>query len=211
MADQVHEHRHFIPAMGQQRFLPVYDLTGWLAGVPRMHRSLLDQAAIGAGMAVLEIGCGTGNLIIRAARRHPGATFTGLDPDRIALANAERKVARRRLSIRFDVGYADALPYPDGSQDRVLSSLMFHHLDEAGKDGALREAFRVLRPGGELHLLDFTGGGHGRLPERIRDAADERIPDRLRSHGFTEVARTGDVKARWGFGTCSTFRGVRPA
>ncbi|MFC7625787.1 class I SAM-dependent methyltransferase [Microlunatus sp. GCM10028923] len=211
MSDQVHEHRHFIPAMGQQRLLPVYDFTGWLAGVPRMHRTLLDSAAITPGLAVLEIGCGTGNLIIRAARQHPGATLTGLDPDRIALANAGRKVARRGLAVRLDVGYADALPYPDGSQDRELSSLMFHHLDEAGKDGALREALRVLRPGGELHLLDFTGGGHGPMPERIRAGADDRIPDRLRSLGFADVARTAEVRARWGFGTCSIFRGVRSA
>lgn len=212
MPDQVHEHRHFIPAMGQHRLLPCYDLFGRLAGVSAMHRYLVDRAGIEPGMAVLEIGCGTGNLTLRVKRHRPTASVIGLDPDQPALTNARRKADRRGLAVQFDHGYADELPYPDASQDRVLSSLMFHHLEEDGKTRALSEALRVLRPGGELHLLDFADGARSRrLPERIRDNADDRIPERLRAAGFADVTRTGTVSARWRLGTCTTFSGRRPA
>jgi SAM-dependent methyltransferase len=212
MAEQVHEHRHFIPAMGQRRLTWLYDLFGRLAGVTAMHRYLVDRAGIEPKQAVLEIGTGTGNLALRVKRSRPTASVTGLDPDRVALAQAHRKAKRRGLDVRFDLGYADALPYSDASQDRVLSSLMFHHLDDDGKTAALSEALRVLRPGGELHLLDFAGSQHGRrLPERIRDNADDRIPERLRSAGFVDVSRTGEVSARWHLGACTTFSGRRPA
>ena len=212
MAEQVHDHRHFIPAMGQRRLTWLYDLSGRLAGVTTMHRYLIERAGIEPGQDVLEIGTGTGNLALRVKRGRPTATVTGLDPDRTALDQAERKARRRRLDVRFDLGYADALPYSDASQDRVLSSLMFHHLDDDGKTGALSEALRVLRPGGELHLLDFAGHQHSRrLPERIRDNADDRIPERMRAAGFVDVTRTGEVSARWRLGTCTTFSGRRPA
>ncbi|WP_152363435.1 class I SAM-dependent methyltransferase [Microlunatus speluncae] len=214
MPEQVHEHRHFIPAMGQQRLTGLYDLFGRLAGVSAMHRYLVDRAGIPADADVLEIGCGTGNLALLVKRRQSAATVVGLDPDHLALTNARRKSERHRLDVRFDHGYADELPYPDRSQDRVLSSLMFHHLEEDGKARALSEALRVLRPGGELHLLDFTGGSGSRsrrLPERIRDNADDRIPERLRAAGFVDVTRTGTVSARWRLGSCTTFSGRRPA
>jgi ubiquinone/menaquinone biosynthesis C-methylase UbiE len=196
--------------MGQRRLIPVYDFFGWLAGVPAMHDYLIEQAGIQPGHDVLEIGCGTGNLALRVKRRQPDASVTGLDPDDLALARARRKAQRRGLTVRLDLGYADELPYPDASQDRVLSSLMFHHLDDDGKAGALAEARRVLRPGGELHLLDFTDGQHRKLPERIREQADDRIPERLRAAGFIDVARTGEVSARGRVGRCTTFRGINP-
>ena len=48
-----------------------------------------------------------------------------------------------------------ALPYPDASFDRVLSSLLFHHLTRAVKESTLREIHRVLKPDGELHIADW--------------------------------------------------------
>jgi ubiquinone/menaquinone biosynthesis C-methylase UbiE len=48
-----------------------------------------------------------------------------------------------------------SLPYPDASFDRVLSSLMIHHLKTPDKEKTAREIFRILKPGGELHVIDF--------------------------------------------------------
>lgn len=61
--------------------------------------------------------------------------------------------------IRFEHGYAQRLPYSDGEFDRVLSSMMLHHLDADSKAAAAAEVFRVLRPGGRLHVVDqrFVG------------------------------------------------------
>jgi ubiquinone/menaquinone biosynthesis C-methylase UbiE len=194
-------HRHpthpYLPAMGHDRLLPVYDPFTRLLGVPSLHRELARQAGIGSGDRVLEIGTGTGNLALLVKRRHPDADVVGLDPDPLALGRARRKSARDGLTVRWDLGTAGDLPYPDGSVDRVLSALMFHHLDEADEQRTLREARRVLRPGGRLHLVDFAGHPHGFVSRvvsrshRMHDTADDRIPAGMREAGFQEVAECG--------------------
>ncbi len=188
-----HAPHDYIPAMGRDRLLPLYDPFTRLFGVPGVHERLVEQAGIEPGHHVLEIGCGTGNLALRARRRHPDAQVTGLDPDPLALARARRKSDRAAAGVRWDRGTAGELPYPDASIDRVLSAFMFHHLDEAEKRRTLAEARRVLAPGGRLHLVDF-GGHHGpiaRLVHRSRhlhDNRDDGIPTRMREAGLADVA-----------------------
>jgi ubiquinone/menaquinone biosynthesis C-methylase UbiE len=150
-------HRHsphdYLPAARHDALLPAYDLLSRALGVTKIHTMLLAQADLGDGDRVLEIGSGTGNLALRAKCLCSGANVIGVDPDPLALARAQRKL-RGRAGIRFDRGYAQKLPYPDGEFDRVLSSLMLHHLDSDAKAAAAAEVFRVLRPGGRLHLVD---------------------------------------------------------
>jgi SAM-dependent methyltransferase len=158
------ETRDYLPAMMNPSFLPLYDRFGRLAGVGDSYWQLVAQAAIEPGATVLEIGCGTGNVLLLAKRAVPGATVIGTDPDAAALALARRKAERAGLALQLDEAYAQSLPYADGSVDRVLSSLMLHHLADDEKVGALREVRRVLAPGGSLHLMDLDhdprlGGG----------------------------------------------------
>ena len=96
-------------------------------------------------------------LLLLAKRAVPDATLIGLDPDPRVLAIAARKARRAGVTLRLDRGYADRLPYPDGSVDRVLSAFMLHHLPADQQHDALREVRRVLAPGGRLHLLDIDG------------------------------------------------------
>lgn len=159
------EHR---PPMGLTWLLPLYDPFSRLVRAERLHRRVLDEADLHAGTRVLEIGCGTGNLLLLAHRLNPGVVTTGLDPDTDALARAARKARRHGVDLQLDLGYADSLPYEDASVDVVLSSLMLHHLPEAAKVPALREARRVLRPGGRLVVLDIGGEGHGHGPTWVR-------------------------------------------
>lgn len=109
------------------------------------------------GATVLEIGTGTGALLLLAKRAVPDAAAIGLDPDPRVLAIAARKARRAGVTLRLDRGYADRLPYPDGSVDRVLSAFMLHHLPADQQHDGLREVRRVLAPGGRLHLLDIGG------------------------------------------------------
>lgn len=195
----------YLPAMGHDRLLPLYDPLQRLLGMESVHRRLVDQARIQPDQRVLEIGCGTGNLTILIKRLHPDAEVVGIDPDPKALARAWRKAGREALSVQLDRGFAEQLPYPDASFDRVLSALMFHHLGPEEKEKSLDEARRVLRPGGSLHLLDFGGeqvGSDGFLArlhhrsERLRDNFGDRIPTLMREAGFadpTEVASRGTI------------------
>jgi ubiquinone/menaquinone biosynthesis C-methylase UbiE len=203
--------------MGRWWLLPLYDPMTRLYGITQVHRRLLDQAAIGPGQRVLEIGCGTGNLLLAAKRTQPEAVVVGLDPDLAALARAHRKAARRHLAVQLDRGYADELPYADDSVDVVLSSFMLHHVPADQRETAVREVLRVLRPGGALHLVDAdeaaaladarmagrahrhgrhdhgAGGGHG------HGVPGESTLDLLRRAGFGAVAETGsDVRRRIG-------------
>jgi ubiquinone/menaquinone biosynthesis C-methylase UbiE len=195
MSDRPTEH-DYLPAMGRDRLLPLYDAFTWLLGVPRVHRRLAVRAAVAPGHRVLEVGCGTGNLALRVRRMHPDAEVLGLDPDPLALARARRKADRRGLAVHWDRGSAAALPYADESVDRVLSAFMFHHLDEDAKVLMLAEVRRVLRPGGQLHLTDFGGHHHGiagrwvHRSEHLRANAGDAVPARMRDAGFTDV-RTG--------------------
>jgi ubiquinone/menaquinone biosynthesis C-methylase UbiE len=192
--------RTYLPAAGRDSFLPVYDLMTKLMGADQARRGLLDQAQIRPGHRILDIGCGTGSLSIQVKRLHPGTDVVGLDPDPKALARASRKAARATVSIQFDQGFGDELPYPDGSFDRVLSSLMFHHVrtDEKGK--TLRAVRRVLKPGGEFHMLDFEGpenGAHGILSrllhsnQRLKDNSDSRVLQFMTEAGFAEPKKVG--------------------
>jgi ubiquinone/menaquinone biosynthesis C-methylase UbiE len=190
------EHADYLPGMGKAWLLPLYDPLTRLLGVRGVHRELVERAQLAPGLRVLEIGCGTGNLALTAKRACPAAEVTGLDPDPAALAKGRRKAARARLTLRFDQGFAQALPYPDASFDRVLSSLMLHHLDDADRPAALREVRRVLEPGGSLHVLDLAGTSHG--PRRLRHHADGRIPELMVQAGFSEAGESGTTKTRAG-------------
>ena len=83
--------RPYIPAAGHDWSLPLYDPFVKLLGADRARRALLDQAAIRPSQRVLDIGCGTGSLVILLKRLHPDVDVVGLDPDPKALARAQTK------------------------------------------------------------------------------------------------------------------------
>jgi ubiquinone/menaquinone biosynthesis C-methylase UbiE len=147
------------------------------------------------GQRVLDIGCGTGTLVVLIKQLHQDAEVVGLDPDQNALVRGKRKAQRASVSVRFDQGFSDALPYADASVDRVFSSFMFHHLQPDEKDSALREVRRVLRPGGVFTLLDFGGpesGENGFLARLIhfshhlKDNSEDRILALMSKAGFAD-------------------------
>jgi SAM-dependent methyltransferase len=203
------EERAFLPGTGHAWLLPFYDPMSKLFGVGRIHRRLVDQADLRPGQRVLEIGCGTGNLLLAAKAAEPGTAAVGLDPDLAALARAHRKARRRHLPVQLDRGYADALPYADDTFDVVLSSFMLHHVPADQRETAVREVLRVLRPGGALHLVDAgsaVDSADGRMRRHGRHehhhAHDDHgggIPALLGAAGFAEVTETGsDVHRRMG-------------
>ncbi len=211
-----HGAHDYLPAAGRDALLPFYDLLTRVLGMPKVYGRLIDQAAISDGMSVLEIGCGTGNLTTRVHQAHPGATVVGVDPDPRALARAERKI-RGGKGIRFVRGYVQELPFGDDEFDRVLSSMMWHHLDAEVKVAAAQQIHRALRPGGSLHLVDIGGDmseSDGFLAKRFlrsEHAAGnlgDAIPSLLRDVGL-ECTQVATHRHR-GVGRLTYYRAIRP-
>jgi ubiquinone/menaquinone biosynthesis C-methylase UbiE len=178
-------HRTYIPAAGHDWTLPFYDPLVSLLGGDSARLDLVQQAALQPSHRVLEVGCGTGTLLLMIKRSHPRVSLTGLDPDPRALARAQRKADAASVPIQLDRGFSDALPYLDESFDRVFSSFMFHHLTGVEqKQRTLKEIRRVLKQGGRLELLDFApldSGEDGVVSRwlhsshRLRDNTESRV------------------------------------
>lgn len=193
----------FVPAARFSALTPVYDFACRLIGLGArfraFERALLEDTPVGR---VLEVGCGTGELLVELARRYPGAEVVGLDPDPAALGIARRKLEGARLPARLDQGLAATLPYPDASFDLVVSSLMLHHLDTSNKLRMLRECRRVLTGRGQLVLVDFGQPRNGiarwltwplrfRIFEEQADNFRGRVPELMTAAGLAfEVVGT---------------------
>lgn len=146
----------YIPALGYGWLTSLYDPLLRLALRESTFKpQLVRQARIEPGHRVLDLGCGTGTLTLLLKTTHPDAEVVGLDGDPKVLEIAKAKAAKASVEVRLDHGMAFDLPYSDSSFDCVLSSLLLHHLTQENKVRSLKEAVRVLRPGGELHVADW--------------------------------------------------------
>jgi len=102
-----------------------------------------------AGQRVLEIGVGLGTDLVQFVRA--GAEATGVDLTDAAVRNVQQRIAQEGLEATVQRADAEQLPFADGSFDRVYSWGVLHHTPRT--DAAVREAIRVLRPGGELCVM----------------------------------------------------------
>lgn len=192
---QASNKKRYIPALSFRWLTPLYDpLLKWVMREETFKRKLVQQANIQPQMKVLDLGCGTGTLTLMLKRAYPEAQITGFDGDPEVLDIARRKT--RSVDIQWDEGLASSLPYPDSTFDRVVTSLVVHHLITDDKRRAFQEVHRVLKPRGELHVLDF-GAPHSSLTRfmitymrRLEEAADNfdgMIPRFVTEAGFGEV------------------------
>jgi len=206
----------YVPALRFRLLTPLYDRVTevGLLGRP-VREELVSGAGIRSGQRVLDFGCGTGTLSLIAKARHPLATVVGVDVDRDVLALARGKAERAKLDVRWDLYDGARLPYPDGDFDRALTSLVIHHI--ADKPPVLRELHRVLRPGGELHILDVgpPRGAYARAVSSVHVMLEHSLENvrgllapMLREAGFTDVGEASHHGTA--FGTVCILRAVRP-
>ena len=201
----------YIPALTYDRLTALYDPVIQVGTRERLSKArLVEQAGLSAGMRVLDVGCGTGTLAVMLKERHPGVEVAGLDGDPEVLERGRRKAASAGLAIDFVQGMSFDLPFEDGSFDRVLSSLMLHHLKRDAKERTAREIARVLRPGGELHVADFgpqPGAAMWLASRSVRyfDGGDVtadnyagRLPEIFSAAGLLDVRERGRMRTAFG-------------
>jgi len=207
----------FVPALGVDWLTPLYDLVAWLLGERALKERLIAQAAIAPGHDVLDLGSGTGTLALMVKEHHPDARVTGVDIDPRIVAMARRKAAATGRDVRFVEGSATDPPGAPGSFDRVLSTLVLHHLTTPQKREALAAARRLLRPGGELHVADWGRPQNAlmRLAAtsfRLFDGGETtaanlagELPTLIADAGFVDVRETEHRMTA--FGTLTFLRG----
>ncbi len=146
----------YIPALRYRWLTPLYDpFIRQIMHEQTFKTQLIGQLKLASGMHLLDIGCGTGTLDLMIKQANPQVEVCGLDGDPQVLELAREKAVRMGVKIELGLGMAYALPYPDEYFDRVISTLMMHHLTSENKERTLHEVFRVLKPGGALHVVDF--------------------------------------------------------
>lgn len=211
----------YVPALGWDFLTPLYDpLVRLTTREMSFKGRLLDEAGLDETARILDVGCGTGTLLLLLRRRLKSLLAVGLDGDMNVLGIARLKAHRHVEDIALVQAFCFDIPFADGAFDRVLSSLMLHHLTRAEKIRTLEEIFRVLRPGGELHVADW-GRPHNLLMRalafsvrlgdsfaRTADNVEGRLPLLFRDAGFEEVAETARFATL--FGTLSLFKARKP-
>lgn len=169
----------------------------------------------------MDVGCGTGSLLVLLGRAAPGAVLVGIDPDPEVLRRAAVKAAAAGLAVELLQGFAeDAAALLAGRRAaKVVSSLVFHQVPLAGKAAGLAAMHAALAPGGEIHIADY-GLQRTRLMrwlfwhvQLLDGRADTEpnargiLPDLMRGASFRDVAETAIVPTPTG--SISLYRGRR--
>ena len=138
----------YIPALSFRWLTPIYDpLIKWVMREEVIKRRLVQQANFQPHQRILDLGCGTGTLTLMVKETAVSAEVHALDGDPQVLQIARTKARQAGLSIAWVEGLTYDLPYENESFERVISSLVIHHLSTADKLRTFKESLRVLKPG----------------------------------------------------------------
>ena len=214
--------KNYVPALGYHWLTPLYDVVvGATTRERRFKQALIQQACFAPGQRALDLASGTGTLAIWIKQHEPLLDITGVDIDPAILARAALKAKSANAAVNFTQALSYALPYPAAHFDRVVSSLFFHHLSWENKARTAQELFRVLKPGGELHVADWGRPANLVMRglflmiqcldgfETTRDNVAGRLLSLFEDAGFVDVAQRQTFNTI--FGTLALYRAVKPA
>jgi SAM-dependent methyltransferase len=162
----------------------------------RLAEPFLDFAGTAVNEEVLDVGCGTGNLAFAVRARADAKLIKGLDFSEAYVDSAARRNTDPR--IIFEVGDASAMPYADGSFDRVLSMLVLFFVSDAMR--AVAEMKRVARQGATVAaaLWDLRGGmPASRMFQDTAAMLDPRAVEMRAKNCTRPLCHPGELGAAW--------------
>lgn len=211
------------PAAGYHLLTPLYDAgIAILTRERRWRQLLLDQIRPADGDIIVDVGCGTGSLLIYLGHRAPGAKLIGIDPDPAMLDRTRAKALQAGVAVKLYRGCAhDTATLLRGWQvNKVVSSLAFHHMPLPEKASGLEAIYAAAVPGGELHIADFglqrtfLMRALFRAGVQVLDGTETTEPNArgilqelIAAAGFTDVQETRIVPTP--LGSISLYRAAR--
>ena len=186
---------------------PIYDFWGSLTETRARKRSL-ELAQIKDGMHILEVAIGTGLTFEEILRANPSGQNTGLDLTPAMLNKARVRISKLGIdNYQISVGDAYDLKFPDQQFDLLMNNYMFDLLPEKDFVPVLQEFRRVLKPGGQIVLVNMTKGQHFyerfwetvyRInPRWLGGCRGVLLSGAMHEAGFTDITR--DTVAQFGF------------
>lgn len=129
---------------------------GWFVGLRAIATTFLEAEGVDRPAVFLDAGCGTGAVLSDVAARLGARRLVGVDLSRDALTHCAALGLRQ-----VAVAGVESLPFADGAVDIVHSADVLQHLPAGADDAFVREAYRVLRPGGLLYMRTMRRHGEG--------------------------------------------------
>lgn len=150
------------------------------------------------GMRLLDVGGGGGGATERFASGCGQVVVLEPDPRKLAMGG------RRHPSFRFEPGKGEAIPFPDGTFDWVVSIVALHHMEDPEK--AMREMHRVLGPHGRVALLELSPSrAPGPLARRLLVGHGERLAFHEPGQWAAKLEAAGFRDVEWARGATTTF------
>lgn len=211
------ENNKYISALKYHWLTNIYDrLISTFMPEKKFKNKLLSNVNIENKYNILDFGIGTATLSILAFEQNNKANYTGLDIDEKILKIAQQKISRVQANITLIKYDGGVLPFEDKSFDRIMSSLVIHHLTDEQKMATFLEFKRILKNDGELHIADW-GFPKNKLQRflfhivQILDGyettsanVEGRIPNLLRFNGFNNIQITDNFSSL--LGTIQIFK-----
>lgn len=210
----------YIPALRYNWLTKFYDFfLGLTFPEKKIKQALINQLQLAGNETILDFGCGTATLSIMLKKQFPGVRVIAIDVDDKILSIAQQKIKKAGVLIELKKYDGEKLPFT-GYQyfDKIVSSLVFHHLPTLVKRKIFGQLYKLIKPGGELHIADFgkantlytkiAFGIFRRFDgeENTKVNAEGLLPQFIKGGGFNTV----EVKEffNMAFGTVNLIRAI---
>ena len=211
---------NYLPALRFNWLSQVYDPIVALSCREKLFKQkLVEQANFSVGDKVIDIGSGTGTLAMLIKRSKNKLSVTGIDADSKIITIAKKKAQSLNLEIEYLKGMSFDLPFNDNQFDRCVSSLFFHHLTLQNKERTFLEAYRSLKPGGEIHIADWGKPSNPLMRalfyvvqlldgfETTAENVNGALPSLMEKAGFKGVSITKEIPTP--LGTITLYSGKK--